>query len=545
MRTGLIAGRALAVAAALALAAAATAPAATITLQPAAGDARSFGTSQGGWTSSVAYGTTCVVPGVTCPLGTPSFQASGGSGGAGDGFLRAAVTTFVSVAADVTVTWASPSFTAPAGTDEATLGFSVRPQISSLLGLGGTVSVSVDAVLSDLDVPASSTALAAVPLTVASGSFAPQQLTVPPGALVAGHRYAIELRTVVNAPAALGQSGSVDLDDVTLQMTDLLPPTGLTASVPSTGAPRVEGQVDPQGQATSVTVEYGPTAGYGSATAPASVSGAGGQPFAIPLAGLNAGATYHFRVVAANADGRTATSDATFVAPAFPSDPAPDPSDDPVAPGSPSGSAASSGIVSAGSALTDPARFGALLAGCFGASDLVVSDARQRGGSVRVSGLTRFAAGTPIAIRDERGRTVGHATADAHGRFSAVVAPPSVKRRPHTLYSAVAGASRSGRLRLQRSNAIRSVQVRNDVATIRGVADPRSLGRRPRIAASGARGAAACVRAAALRRVGKVRLDRRTGAYVLRVRVPSGRGMLAVRTRVAGRRISTSAYALR
>ena len=128
-----------------------------------------------------------------------------------------------------------------------------------------------------------------MPITTASASFAQLQLSVPPGALTPGHGYAIELRTVVNAPVALAQSGFVDLDDVSLTMADLLPPSGLTASVPASGALRVEGQVDPQGQATSVTVQYGPTAAYGSSTAPASVSGAGTRPFTIPLAGLELG----------------------------------------------------------------------------------------------------------------------------------------------------------------------------------------------------------------------------------------------------------------
>ncbi|HEX5146790.1 MAG TPA: hypothetical protein VFV85_07185, partial [Conexibacter sp.] len=309
---------ALALAAALTLGLAATATAATITMQPAAGDARTFATSQGGWTSSVDTGGVCVIPGVTCPVATAAYQSAGGSGGASDGDVRASVQTVASLASNVTLTWSSPSFTAPVQTDQATLAVSVRPQVASLLGIGATVRL--DAVLSDLDVPASSTAVARVPITTSSSSFAPLQLTVPPGALTPGHRYAIQLSTFVNAPLAISVSGSVDLDDVSLTMADLHPPSGLSASVPGSGATRVEGQVDPQGQATSVTVQYGPTSAYGSSTAPTGVSGSGSQPFAVPLAGLTAGATYHYRVVAANADGTAATNDAAFVAPTPPSD---------------------------------------------------------------------------------------------------------------------------------------------------------------------------------------------------------------------------------
>jgi hypothetical protein len=88
-------------------------------------------------------------------------------------------------------------------------------------------------------------------------------------------------------------------------------------------------------------------------------------------------------------------------------------------------------------------------------------------------------------------------------------------------------------------------EKRDGVATIRGVADVRALGRRVRIAALGGRGASACRRAGTLRRVGRVHLNRRTGVYGLRVRVPAGSGVLALRTRAAGKRVGNSAFVLR
>jgi secreted trypsin-like serine protease len=78
-------------------------------------------------------------------------------------------------------------------------------------------------------------------------------------------------------------------------------------------ATRVTADVDPNGLATQVRVEYGLTAGYGmTATA---YGGAGDEhDVAVELTGLQAGETYHFRVVAENLAGLASSSDRTFVA---------------------------------------------------------------------------------------------------------------------------------------------------------------------------------------------------------------------------------------
>jgi hypothetical protein len=107
----------------------------------------------------------------------------------------------------------------------------------------------------------------------------------------------VQLDTVLTTNVSAVTSGTVDLDNVVLRLTDLAPPTGLTATFPASGSPRIEGSVDPAGQTTSVTVEYGLTAAYGSTTSAVTVNGSGSQPFTIPLAGLTPGQTYDYRVV--------------------------------------------------------------------------------------------------------------------------------------------------------------------------------------------------------------------------------------------------------
>src|SRR5215208_3656588 len=74
------------------------------------------------------------------------------------------------------------------------------------------------------------------------------------------------------------------------------------------------------GTATSWHFEYGTTTAYGLQSAGAD-AGSGDEPVAvsIPVSGLSAGTTYHYRVVAANADGTVEGADRTFPTAAGPS----------------------------------------------------------------------------------------------------------------------------------------------------------------------------------------------------------------------------------
>ncbi len=296
------------------------ASAATVTIEPSPAEARTFATTNGGWTSLVDYGGYSCIPGVTCPTANPSYRTTGGTGGPADGHLRNTFGTLLGVLTTTTISWTSPSFVAPASIDTATLRFSVRPQIASLNAIG---SVNITVTLVDVDDGTQSTTLPAIPLTVASASFGQQTVTIPPSAVVAGRSYRVRIGTSHTTNVSAVTSGNVDLDDVVLTLTDLDLPTGLTASIPATGPTRVVGTVDPNGSDTEIAVEYGLTASYGSTSGTQTVGGIGSQPFEIELDDLTAGATYHYRVTATNGDGSVSTDDATFVVPAGPDNPVP------------------------------------------------------------------------------------------------------------------------------------------------------------------------------------------------------------------------------
>jgi phosphodiesterase/alkaline phosphatase D-like protein len=73
------------------------------------------------------------------------------------------------------------------------------------------------------------------------------------------------------------------------------------------------GTVNPQGELTSYAFQYGTTTAYGQQTALTSAgSGTADTPVRADLAGLTAGTTYHYRVIATNASGTTVGADRTF-----------------------------------------------------------------------------------------------------------------------------------------------------------------------------------------------------------------------------------------
>jgi hypothetical protein len=99
---------------------------------------------------------------------------------------------------------------------------------------------------------------------------------------------------------------------------ELAPPTvsGVVATAGGPGSAAVTAQIGPNLTDTKVTVDFGTTASYGSAT-PVQDIGAGGSAAAVSVAltGLAAGSTYHAKVVATNQDGTTSSGDLTFTTP--------------------------------------------------------------------------------------------------------------------------------------------------------------------------------------------------------------------------------------
>lgn len=86
------------------------------------------------------------------------------------------------------------------------------------------------------------------------------------------------------------------------------PATGVT-----TGGATLPGTVTPNLRATTYRFEYGTSTAYGGLTPALNLApGAGAVPVSAAVSGLAAGTTYHYRLVATNADGTAASADATF-----------------------------------------------------------------------------------------------------------------------------------------------------------------------------------------------------------------------------------------
>lgn len=87
----------------------------------------------------------------------------------------------------------------------------------------------------------------------------------------------------------------------------------LSASAIGDSTATLEATVTPNGAATSVVFEYGTTTSYGAATSQ-QAAGAGNSPVGVStlLGGLQANTTYHYRAVATNSQGSTASADRTF-----------------------------------------------------------------------------------------------------------------------------------------------------------------------------------------------------------------------------------------
>ena len=96
------------------------------------------------------------------------------------------------------------------------------------------------------------------------------------------------------------------------------PPVVVTGSASSVGgtSSTLNGTVNPRQSATTAHFEWGLTTGYGSSTPDSAVNGRN-RPVAVSAFltgadGLIAATTYHYRLVATNADGTTLGADATL-----------------------------------------------------------------------------------------------------------------------------------------------------------------------------------------------------------------------------------------
>ena|GEM_PF-5416693 len=228
------------------------------------GDGSTFAGSVGGWTSTADYAGLCIA-GASCPSMTGSYQASGGTGGAGDGFIRVTSgTTIASVGllAYSAGIWESPTFTyqgvGDVSPDEVSLRLDRRAGVASLLSVG--VEIAYDAELINRSGGPDVTLASAVPVTSGGWAMAPS-VEVAPWALEVGDEYNLRITTRIdNLVGLLSASGTIDFDNVRLVSREYS--VDSTAILAAAGAPSAGVGLDGDFYIdTAGGVLYGPKAG--------------------------------------------------------------------------------------------------------------------------------------------------------------------------------------------------------------------------------------------------------------------------------------------
>ncbi len=122
------------------------------------------------------------------------------------------------------------------------------------------------------------------------------------------------------AVVATNSAGTVTGPDQTFTTGPAQPPAATTgaASGVTQSTATLSGFVDPDGLATTYRFELGPTTAYGTPVSGSAGSEPGAQAVTAGFSGLRPGTTYHYRVLATNADGTATGADATFTTPAYP-----------------------------------------------------------------------------------------------------------------------------------------------------------------------------------------------------------------------------------
>ncbi len=111
---------------------------------------------------------------------------------------------------------------------------------------------------------------------------------------------------------AANANGASESPEASVQILGPAVSGGSFSEVGSSSA-TVSANVNPNGEATTFRVEYGPTTAYGSSSASGNVgSGSEASGVVAHLSGLNPGTVYHFRVVATSAAGTAYGPDVTF-----------------------------------------------------------------------------------------------------------------------------------------------------------------------------------------------------------------------------------------
>jgi hypothetical protein len=182
-------------------------------------EARSFGTSDGGWHAFTSFAGTCI-PNVTCPTVTNDYAANGGTGGQSDGYLRTTIGSLSGVATTSRAIYQSPAFIyrGAGGQQPTDLSFGVarRSSLGQLLAVqGNSANYSVDLV--DITQGGSATHLIHNKAIGAQNSWVAESVSPTPGSLTVGDRYRVRIRSVFVTGVQVVPGGSVGYDDVVLR----------------------------------------------------------------------------------------------------------------------------------------------------------------------------------------------------------------------------------------------------------------------------------------------------------------------------------------
>ncbi len=259
--------------------------------------------------------------------GSGGGSTSGGGGGAGGGggggssfavssalasTLTAGVNdgTFNSGNGQVTVTWTGASGASPPAV--------VTGGASAITPAGATLAASVDAngnaTAYVFEYGPSLSFGQVTPPTGAGSGAGVVPVTAPVTGLSTLTTYYYRLVATNLAGTTFGTVGSFTTGPGAAPAVT----TGAASSVTASGA-TLTATVDAGGQQTVFTFEYGPTTIFGSITATDNASPtAGPQAVSLPVAGLQAGTTYLYRIVATNPTGTTFGAVASLTTPAQP-----------------------------------------------------------------------------------------------------------------------------------------------------------------------------------------------------------------------------------
>ncbi len=240
--------------------------------------------------------------------------------------------------------------------------------------------------------------------------------------------------------------------------------TGTTASVGQTSV-TVNGTVNPDGgEVSTCKFEYGASASYGSNMPCSQSPGSGTSPVAVSaaLTDLSPGATYHYRLVAANSSGLSEGADQTFTAASAGSGTSTTTTTS--ATTGTTSSATTPGIASTPKAIEE------VLLGCSG-SQLVLNDVFIQGGHVAISGsAAKSLVGKKVKILFDERKQVAMATVGTDGQFATTAPLPSAKLQNSlaSRYRAEVGKLRSLNLKLTRRLRLEPPKASGMTVTLSG-----------------------------------------------------------------------------